>query len=96
MPEAPVRSGRLGPRGARERSGEGGLGPPVRGNQRGTSLRWSATQEGSAMTIGAALAVIIVGVLIAALANSTIGLIVAAIGIVGLILALVSGRRAAL
>jgi hypothetical protein len=47
------------------------------------------------MTIGAALAVIVVGVLIAALANSTIGLIVAAIGIVGLILAVVSGRRGA-
>lgn len=45
------------------------------------------------MTIGAALAVIIVGVLIAALANSTIGLIVAAVGVVGLVLALVSGSR---
>ncbi|HWJ60801.1 MAG TPA: hypothetical protein VNS19_02440 [Acidimicrobiales bacterium] len=47
------------------------------------------------MTIGAALAVIVVGVLIAAFANSTIGLIVAAIGIVGLILAALSGRRGA-
>lgn len=47
------------------------------------------------MTIGAALAVIVVGVLIAMLANSTIGLIVAAVGIVGLILAVVSGRRGA-
>ena len=45
------------------------------------------------MTIGAALVVVIVGVLIAALANSTIGLIVAAIGVVGLILALVSTSR---
>lgn len=48
------------------------------------------------MTIGAALAVVIVGVLIAVLANSTIGMIVAAIGVVGLILALVSGSRARL
>lgn len=46
------------------------------------------------MTLGAALAVIVVGVLIAALANSTIGLIVAAIGVVGLILAVVQGRGA--
>lgn len=45
------------------------------------------------MTVGAALVVIVVGVLIAALANSTIGLIVAAIGVVGLILALVSTSR---
>lgn len=45
------------------------------------------------VTIGAALVVVIVGVLIAALANSTIGLIVAAIGVVGLILALVSTSR---
>lgn len=48
------------------------------------------------MTIGAAIAVVIVGVLIAAFANSTIGLIVAAIGVAGLILALVSGSRARL
>ncbi|HLU41489.1 MAG TPA: hypothetical protein VKZ55_03755 [Microthrixaceae bacterium] len=48
------------------------------------------------MTIGAALAVVIVGVLIAAFANSTIGIIVAAIGVVGLILALMSGSRARL
>lgn len=47
------------------------------------------------MTIGAALAVIVVGVLIAALANSTIGLIVAAVGVVGLILAVVSGGNRA-
>lgn len=45
------------------------------------------------MTIGAALVVIVVGVLIAAFANSTIGLIVAAIGIVGLILSLVNVSR---
>ena len=45
------------------------------------------------MTIGAALAVIVVGVLIAAFLNSTIGLIVAAIGVVGLILALFSTSR---
>lgn len=44
------------------------------------------------MTIGAALAVIVVGVLIAVLASSTIGWIVAAIGVVGLVLALVTGR----
>ena len=49
------------------------------------------------MTIGAALAVVLVGVLIAAFLNSTIGLIVAAIGVVGLIIALVgNGRRATL
>lgn len=47
------------------------------------------------MTLGAALAVIVVGVLIAALANSTIGLVVAAIGIVGLILAVFNGRGTA-
>jgi hypothetical protein len=47
------------------------------------------------MTVGAALLVIVVGVLIAMFANSTIGLIVAAIGVVGLILALLlPGRRA--
>jgi hypothetical protein len=45
------------------------------------------------VTIGAALVVIVVGVLIAAFANSTIGLIVAAIGIVGLVLSLVSVSR---
>ncbi len=48
------------------------------------------------MTIGAALVVVVVGVLIAAFANSTIGLIVAAIGVVGLVLALVSTSRARL
>ena len=40
------------------------------------------------MTLGAALAVVLVGVLIAAFFNSTIG-------VVGLILALVSGGRTA-
>ena len=44
------------------------------------------------MTIGAALVVILAGVLIAAFLNSTIGLIVAAVGVVGLILAAVSSR----
>lgn len=44
------------------------------------------------MTIGAALVVVVVGLLIAVTLNSTIGLIVAAIGVVGLILALVNGR----
>ena len=43
------------------------------------------------MTIGAALLVIIVGVLIAALANGTIGGIVAVIGVIGLIVAVVTG-----
>jgi hypothetical protein len=45
------------------------------------------------MTIGAALVVVLAGVLIAAFLNATIGLIVAAIGVVGLILALVSTTR---
>ena len=44
------------------------------------------------MTIGAALVVILAGVLIAAFLNSTIGLIVAAVGVVGLILAAVTHR----
>ncbi len=39
------------------------------------------------MTIGAALLVIVVGVLIALLASPTIGWIVAAVGVVGLIVA---------
>ncbi len=48
------------------------------------------------MTIGAALLVIVVGVLIAVLASPTIGWIVAAIGLVGLVIAALtsSGRRA--
>lgn len=45
------------------------------------------------MTIGAALVVILAGVLIAAFLNSTIGLIVAAVGVVGLILAALGGAR---
>jgi uncharacterized Tic20 family protein len=45
------------------------------------------------MTVGAALIVILAGVLIAAFLNSTIGIIVAVIGVVGLILAVVSGSR---
>jgi hypothetical protein len=45
------------------------------------------------MTIGAALVVIVAGVLIAAFLNATIGWIVAAIGVVGLILAVVAGGR---
>ena len=48
------------------------------------------------MTLGAALAVVVVGVLIAAFLNSTIGMIVAAVGVVGLSLARCTsrGRRA--
>jgi hypothetical protein len=45
------------------------------------------------MTIGAALVVILAGVLIAAFLNSTIGLIVAAVGVIGLILAAVTTGR---
>jgi hypothetical protein len=45
------------------------------------------------MTIGAALVVIVVGLLIAAYLNSTIGLIVAVVGLVGLLLGAFSGRR---
>ena len=45
------------------------------------------------MTIGAALVVILAGVLIAAFLNSTIGLIVAAVGVIGLILAAVTTSR---
>jgi hypothetical protein len=45
------------------------------------------------MTIGAALVVILAGVLIAAFLNSTIGLIVAAVGVVGLILAALTSAR---
>ena len=47
------------------------------------------------MTIGAALAVIVVGLLIAVTLSSTIGLIVAVVGLVGLLLAAFSGRRTA-
>jgi hypothetical protein len=45
------------------------------------------------MTIGAALLVIVVGVLIAAFANATIGGIVAVIGVIGLIIAALTGAR---
>ena len=45
------------------------------------------------MTIGAALVVIVVGVLIAAFLNSTIGVIVAVVGVIGLILAVVTNGR---
>jgi hypothetical protein len=45
------------------------------------------------MNIGAALVVIVVGLIIAATLNSTIGLIVAAVGLVGLLLAAFSGSR---
>ncbi len=44
------------------------------------------------MTIGASLVVIVVGLLIAVTLNSTIGMIVAAVGVVGLILSVVNGR----
>ncbi len=46
------------------------------------------------MTIGAALIVIVVGLLIAAFLNGTIGTIVAVVGVVGLILAAVTSSRA--
>lgn len=47
------------------------------------------------MTIGAALVTIVVGLLIAATLSGTIGMIVAAVGLVGLVLAVVSRGRAA-
>lgn len=47
------------------------------------------------MNVGGSLVVILVGVLIAAFLNSTIGLIVAVIGVVGLILSLLAGRNSA-
>ena len=46
------------------------------------------------MTIGAALVVIVVGVFIATTLNSTIGVIVVVIGLVGLVLAVLTGTRA--
>lgn len=46
------------------------------------------------MTIGASLAVIIVGILLAALVHATLGWVVVAIGVIGLILSLVSTGRA--
>lgn len=45
------------------------------------------------MTVGAALAVIIAGVLIALFLQPTIGWIVAAIGVVGLLVAAVTSGR---
>jgi hypothetical protein len=45
------------------------------------------------MNIGAALIVIVAGLLIATTLNSTIGLIVAVVGLVGLLLAAFSGSR---
>jgi hypothetical protein len=50
-------------------------------------------QKGMEMTIGASLAVIIVGILLAALVHSTLGFIVVAIGVIGLILSLVTTGR---
>jgi hypothetical protein len=46
------------------------------------------------MTIGAALGVIVVGLVIAAFVSGAIGMIVAAVGVVGLILAVLSGSSA--
>ncbi|MBI2710922.1 MAG: hypothetical protein HYX34_14710 [Actinobacteria bacterium] len=45
------------------------------------------------MTIGAALVVIVAGLLIVAFLDPTIGFIVAVVGVVGLILAALSGYR---
>jgi hypothetical protein len=44
------------------------------------------------VTIGAALVVIVVGIIIAATLNSTIGIIVAVIGVIGLVLAVVTNN----
>jgi hypothetical protein len=49
--------------------------------------------KGDTMTVGAALVVIIAGVLIALFLSATIGWIVAAIGVVGLTLAAVTSGR---
>ena len=46
------------------------------------------------MTVGGALIVIVVGLLIAAFLQSTIGMIVAAIGVVGLVVSLFARGRA--
>lgn len=48
------------------------------------------------MTIGAALVVIVVGIIIAATLNSTIGIIVAVVGVIGLVLAVVTNGRSRL
>jgi len=45
------------------------------------------------MTVGAALVVVIVGVLIALFLSATLGWIIAAIGVVGLIVAAVTSGR---
>lgn len=45
------------------------------------------------MTIGAAIVVILVGVLLALFVNNLLGLIVIAVGVVGLVFAAVSGSR---
>jgi hypothetical protein len=53
----------------------------------------SKSERAHQMTVGASLVVILVGLLIAAFLSSMIGMIVAGVGVVGLILALVSGDR---
>lgn len=53
----------------------------------------SHNRKKTAMTISAALVVIVAGLLIAAFLSSTIGVIVAVVGVVGLILAALSGNR---
>lgn len=45
------------------------------------------------MSLGAALVVIAVGILLAIFVNNILGLIVAAIGVVGLVIALVAGSK---
>jgi hypothetical protein len=45
------------------------------------------------MTVGAAIAVIVAGLLIAAFLNATIGMIVAIVGVIGLVLSLFSYSR---
>jgi Flp pilus assembly protein TadB len=57
------------------------------------TLGSGVNKETIRMTIGAALVVIVVGVLIAAFLNSTIGVIVAVVGVIGLILAVVTNGR---
>jgi hypothetical protein len=51
-------------------------------------------KKGFEMTIGASLAVILIGILLAVLVHGTIGMIVVAIGVIGLILSLVGVGRA--
>jgi hypothetical protein len=81
-----------------EAAGAGATGPSPVGfcviGRRVQNVHVRNTQrEEPVMTIGAALVVILAGVLIAAFLNGTVGLIVAAIGVVGLILAAVSTSR---